>query len=96
VATLLAAALPAWEAASVPPRAALSRAGLESTVRRAIAWKRGQGELVAGLEELRRGGGGPEAVDRLREWILRDDDESIERLPLVVRWVELLLKGEGR
>lgn len=32
LASLLAAALPAWEAASVPPRLALSRAGLESKV----------------------------------------------------------------
>jgi putative ABC transport system permease protein len=35
-ATLAAAALPAWEAASVPPRAALSRSGLETKARRAI------------------------------------------------------------
>lgn len=40
-ATLLTAAPPAWEAASVPPRLALSRSGLESKARRAIwlaAW----------------------------------------------------------
>lgn len=36
VATVLAAAPPAWEAASVPPRAALSRAGLESKAGRAV------------------------------------------------------------
>jgi putative ABC transport system permease protein len=35
-ATLLAAAPPAWEAASVPPRAALSRSGLESKAFRAV------------------------------------------------------------
>ena len=34
LATLLTAALPAWEAASVPPRAALLRSGLESKARR--------------------------------------------------------------
>jgi putative ABC transport system permease protein len=41
IATLLAAAPPAWEAASVPPRLALSRSGLESKARRAVglaAW----------------------------------------------------------
>lgn len=37
-ATLLTAALPAWEAASVPPRAALSRSGLESKTRRMVIW----------------------------------------------------------
>lgn len=35
-ATVVTAALPAWEAASIPPRAALSRAGLESTARVAV------------------------------------------------------------
>lgn len=34
--TVLTAAVPAWEAASVPPRAALSRSGLESTAQRAV------------------------------------------------------------
>lgn len=37
VATMAAAALPAWEAASVPPRAALSRSGLESKAQQAIS-----------------------------------------------------------
>lgn len=36
IATVITAALPAWEAASIPPRAALSRAGLESTARVAV------------------------------------------------------------
>lgn len=36
LATLLTAAPPAWEAAAVPPRAALSRSGLESKAQRAI------------------------------------------------------------
>jgi putative ABC transport system permease protein len=36
LATALSAAPPAWEAASVPPRAAMSRSGLESKARRAI------------------------------------------------------------
>ena len=36
-ATLLTAAPPAWEAASVPPRAALSRSGLETKARRAVS-----------------------------------------------------------
>ena len=35
-ATVASAALPAWEAASVPPRLALSRSGLEDTARRAV------------------------------------------------------------
>lgn len=36
IATVLTAALPAWEAASVPPRAALSRAGLERKAGQAV------------------------------------------------------------
>ncbi len=36
VATVLAAAPPAWEAASIPPRLALSRSGLETKARRAV------------------------------------------------------------
>ena len=36
IATVLAAAPPAWEAASVPPRVALSRSGLESKAGRAV------------------------------------------------------------
>jgi putative ABC transport system permease protein len=38
VATLLTAAPPAWEAASVPPRAALERVGLERKAQRAVVW----------------------------------------------------------
>jgi putative ABC transport system permease protein len=37
-ATVLTACLPAWEAASVPPRTALSRSGLETKARRAVIW----------------------------------------------------------
>jgi putative ABC transport system permease protein len=37
LATVLSAALPAWEAASVSPRAALSRSGLEAKARQAVA-----------------------------------------------------------
>ncbi len=37
-ATSATAALPAWEAASVPPRAALSRAHVESKTRQAVGW----------------------------------------------------------
>lgn len=44
VATMVTAALPAWEAASVQPRAALSRSGLEAKARRAVT-----GAAVAGL-----------------------------------------------
>jgi putative ABC transport system permease protein len=51
VATLLTASPPAWEAASVPPRAALSRAGLEVKARRAV-W------LAAGAGVLSLAGGG--------------------------------------
>ena len=51
VATLLTAAPPAWEAASVPPRAALSRSGLESKAQRAVTLAAGLGLalLLAGL-----------------------------------------------
>jgi putative ABC transport system permease protein len=38
IATATAAALPAWEAASVPARAALSRSSLETRARRAVVW----------------------------------------------------------
>jgi putative ABC transport system permease protein len=38
LATVITAAFPAWEAASVPPRTALSRANLESKAQRAIHW----------------------------------------------------------
>lgn len=50
VATLLTAAPPAWEAASVTPRAALSRSGLETKARQAIlvAALAGLGLLAAG------------------------------------------------
>lgn len=50
-ATLLTAAPPAWEAASVPPRVALSRSGLESKAQHAIrlaAWW-GAGLIAAGI-----------------------------------------------
>jgi putative ABC transport system permease protein len=45
LATVLVAAPPAWEAASVPARVALSRSGLEVKARRAVAWV-GAGSLV--------------------------------------------------
>jgi len=45
LATILAAAPPAWEAASVPARAALSRSGLEGKARRAVT-RVGLGSLV--------------------------------------------------
>ncbi len=38
VATVITAAFPAWEAASVPPRSALSRSGLESKARNIVRW----------------------------------------------------------
>jgi putative ABC transport system permease protein len=38
VATVITAAFPAWEAASVPPRTALSRANLETKARRVVGW----------------------------------------------------------
>jgi putative ABC transport system permease protein len=47
LATVLTAALPAWEAASIPPRAALLRSGLEDHTRRSVAWA-GWGGLVSG------------------------------------------------
>ena len=48
-ATLLTAALPAWEAASVSPRAALLRSGLESKARRSIGWAALAGLFFGGL-----------------------------------------------
>ncbi len=51
-ATVLAAGAPAWEAATVPPRAALSRSGLESKARRAV-----RGAALASLVALGLGGG---------------------------------------
>ncbi|KAA3644765.1 MAG: ABC transporter permease [Chloroflexi bacterium] len=38
VATVIAAAFPAWEAASVPPRAALTRSSIEQKASRAVLW----------------------------------------------------------
>ncbi|HEX2980630.1 MAG TPA: FtsX-like permease family protein [Anaerolineaceae bacterium] len=51
LATVATAVPPAWEAASVPPRAALSRSGLEIKVRRAVLWTAagGLGMIAAGL-----------------------------------------------
>ena len=51
-ATLLTAAPPAWEAASVPPRAALSRSGLESKAKRAVTLA-----ALGGLGLVALGGG---------------------------------------
>ncbi|UCC62960.1 MAG: ABC transporter permease [Anaerolineae bacterium] len=48
IVTAIAAALPAWEAASVPARAALSRSGLETKARRAVAWL-ALGGVIVGL-----------------------------------------------
>jgi putative ABC transport system permease protein len=47
VASLLAAAVPAWEAAAVPPRLALSRAGMEDKARSAIIFVAAAGITVA-------------------------------------------------
>ncbi|MGD2158991.1 MAG: ABC transporter permease [Anaerolineales bacterium] len=46
VATVIAAAFPAWEAASVPPRTALSRANLESKAQRVVGWLAIAGVLI--------------------------------------------------
>ena len=46
-ASIFAAAPPAWEAASVPPRLALSRVGLESKAAAAVNWVAGLGILIA-------------------------------------------------
>jgi putative ABC transport system permease protein len=51
-ATLLTAAPPAWEAASVPPRLALSRSGLESKARLAVMVAAGVGLGLIGLGVL--------------------------------------------
>ncbi len=53
-ATLAAAAPPAREAATVPPRAALSRSGLESKVERAVLWAAASGValIAAGAASL--------------------------------------------
>jgi len=47
-ATVLTAAFPAWEAASVPPRAALSRSGLETKARKAVYLVAGFGVALIG------------------------------------------------
>jgi putative ABC transport system permease protein len=52
VATVITAAIPAWEAASVPPRAALVRSGIESKTRQMV-----RGAAVAGAVLLVAGGG---------------------------------------
>lgn len=46
LATVITAAFPAWEAASVPPRTALSRANLESKAQRIIRWLGIAGVLI--------------------------------------------------
>ena len=46
LATVLTAAFPAWEAASVPPRTALSRANLESKAQKIVRWLGLAGALV--------------------------------------------------
>ena len=50
LATVLTAGFPAWEAASVPPQAALSRSGLETKTRRIVLWMAagGVGMVLAG------------------------------------------------
>ncbi|MBN1667611.1 MAG: ABC transporter permease, partial [Anaerolineales bacterium] len=49
--TLAAAAAPAWEAASIPPRAALTRSGLESKAQQVVRWAAlgGLGLVVVGI-----------------------------------------------
>ena len=49
LATMITAALPAWEAASVPPRAALLRSGLESKARGQVGWAALAGVVFGGL-----------------------------------------------
>ena len=49
LATVFVAAPPAWEAASVPARVALSRSGLEGKARRAVAWVAGASLVLAAL-----------------------------------------------
>jgi putative ABC transport system permease protein len=46
VATAVTAAFPAWEAASVPPRSALSRSGLESKAHETVRWVGAAGVAV--------------------------------------------------
>lgn len=48
LATVGTAALPAWEAASVPPRAALLRSGLEGKTRRSVVWAAAAGLVAIG------------------------------------------------
>ena len=52
LATILTAAFPAWEAASIPPRAALMRSGLESKSRRNVKWTAAAGIGVLGAALL--------------------------------------------
>ncbi|HVP20971.1 MAG TPA: FtsX-like permease family protein [Anaerolineaceae bacterium] len=60
IATVLTAAFPAWEAASVPPREALSRSALETKTRRAILLTAaiGIGLIAAGVMIFQVRGGG--------------------------------------
>jgi len=46
LASLLTSSLPAWEAASVPPRYALIRSGLESKSRQSVGWAAAAGAVV--------------------------------------------------
>ena len=66
-------------------------------VREAAFWKRWQWSLMAGLQDL---AGAPtqarDRVGRIRGWLLAGGNRNIETLPLVLRWAEGLLKGEGR
>jgi putative ABC transport system permease protein len=52
VATVAAASPPAWEAASVPPRLALSRSGLEMKARRAVIYAAVIGLILLGLGSI--------------------------------------------
>ncbi|GAB4581562.1 MAG: FtsX-like permease family protein [Anaerolineales bacterium] len=59
ISTVITAAFPAWEAASVPPRAALSRSGLEQKAGRAVSLVAigGVGLILAGVGVLALPGG---------------------------------------
>jgi hypothetical protein len=78
-----------------PPVERDRAAGL-SEVRESVRRKRRESALVAGLDALGRIlKDDPVGLEGLRAWLLADASERT-MLPLVLRWAELLRKGEGR
>jgi hypothetical protein len=67
--------------------------------REALSWKRRERSLAAALGEAGAGKdreAPPSPLGRLRDWALAAEAGGHDRLSLVVRWLDLLSKGEGR